>query len=122
MARRIPAISIDSSELPTSFICFRPQGGRWVRRPSPPPYPPPQAGEGKLIYSPPPAEEGELIYSPPRAGEGRVGVGATPTVPAERPLASTALPASPESRRTARPPAHRARRSRWRQYAHLPRS
>src|SRR5262249_10569559 len=41
----------------------------------PPPCPPPQAGEGKLISPPPHAGEGKLISPAPHAGEGREGAG-----------------------------------------------
>ncbi len=39
----------------------------------PPPYPPPQAGEGKSNNPPPQAGEGKSNNPPPLAGEGRVG-------------------------------------------------
>src|SRR6266446_9209212 len=45
--------------------CGGRRGGR-SHRPQPPPYPPPQAGEGISIYP------------PPLAGEGRVGSGFSP--------------------------------------------
>src|SRR5262249_54935927 len=36
----------------------------------PPPYPPPQAGEGYSTYPPPQAGKGHSIYPPPQAGKG----------------------------------------------------
>ncbi len=42
---------------------------------APPPYPPPQAGEGKSKFPPPLAGEGKSKFPPPLAGEGREGAG-----------------------------------------------
>src|SRR5262249_24135877 len=87
--------NVDRFKRAANFVHFlRPRRDRWVRRPSPPP----------------------LL-----AVEAGAPVGA-PTVPAERPLASTALAAWPESRHSARPRAHCVTRLRWRRSARPPRS
>jgi len=48
-------------------------GGR-IMRATPPPYPPPLAGEGRSMNPPPLVGEGRSMNPPPLAGEGRVGV------------------------------------------------
>ena len=48
-------------------------GADYVMFGEPPPYPPPQAGEGSHHFPPPQAGEGSHHFPPPRAGEGQGG-------------------------------------------------